>query len=218
MLTLPTLIYWYAAVYPHEFTQTAWQTVGYTLQKEMSERTGQSPCWHFVLVVRGIIIGLLETHAHKHPELQHRGSVFRVQFQESGKSLMIWKWFPFLLWSHRSENCFWLVLIILPSWLTPPFFSRGSCHIRILFSACWFSSEGRRKGKRSKRKMLKARTACINFAGAAINPGRMVVEQTTPWWHNILLVNNKHLAHKGMMLKGCIKQNESRSSLHSVHS
>lgn len=201
MLTLPTLIYWCAAVYPHEFTQTAWQTVGARTPFRIGCQ--RHNYW---------------TSSRKHPELQHRGSVFRVQFQESGKSLMIWKWFPFLLWSHRSENCCWLVLIILPSWLTPPFFSRGSCHIRILFSACWFSSEGRRKGKRSKRKMFKARTACINFAGAAINPGRMVVEQTTPWWHNILLVNNKHLAHKGMMLKGCIKQNESSSSLHSVHS
>ncbi len=141
MLTLSTLIYWYADAYPHEFSQAAWQAVGArthsdTSQKEMSERTGQSSHRRFILVVRGIIIGLLQTRARKHPEPQHRGSVYRVQFQESGKSLMIWKWFPFLLWSHRSENCCWLVLIILPSWLTPPSFSRGSCHIRILFFAC----------------------------------------------------------------------------------
>jgi len=82
----------------------------------------------------------------------------------------------------------------------------------------FFRGEEKRKKEQKKKKMFKARTACINFAGASINPGRMVVEQTTPWWHNILLVNNKHLAHKGMMLKGCIKQNGSRSSLHSVHS
>lgn len=161
MLTLPTLIYWYAAAYPHEFSQMAWQTVGAhtpsdTLQKEMSERTGQSPCWCFILVVRGIIIGLLQTHAHKHPELVHRGSVYRVQFQESGKSLMIWKWFPFLLWSHRSENCCWLVLIILPSWLTPPFFQPWKLSYQDTIFCMLVCFGGEEKGKKEQKKNVQS--------------------------------------------------------------